>query len=97
MGKGCIQGGHLIALTLSESTARKIEEDHATGRLVASEPSSCMTLRNHAFPPARHTAFLIYARSSHQSAHDFQCFCNSCIAHHDQPLQTQHLTCRLST
>ena len=53
MGKDCIQGGHLIALTLSESTARKIEEDHATGRLVASEPSSCMTLRSHAFPPAR--------------------------------------------
>ena len=54
----CFNLEHLIALTLFESTARKIEEDHATGRPVASEPSSCITLRNHALPPARHTPFL---------------------------------------
>lgn len=43
---------HLRALTLLESTARKIEEDHATGRLVARELVSCAILRSHALPPA---------------------------------------------
>lgn len=43
---------HLRALTLLESTARKIDEDHATGRLVARELVSCAILRSHALPPA---------------------------------------------
>ena len=43
---------HLRALTLLESTAKKIDEDHATGRLVARELVSCAILRSHALPPA---------------------------------------------
>jgi len=45
---------HLKTLTLLESTARKMDEDQATGRLVARELCSCTTLRSHALPPACH-------------------------------------------
>ena len=79
---------HLSTDTLLVSTARNMDEDQATGKLVARELCSCTTLRSHAFRLQASHVLLAPRRGGHDARKE----CSRCsILEHGDPLQLRWL------